>query len=57
MPSRFSLVENDPWYSRGLRKPIADNYIVFYYPNGQTQEVVISHVFYRGRIIDEMLDE
>lgn len=41
MLSWSSLVENEPWHSRGVRKLIVDNYIVFYYPNEQTQEVII----------------
>ena len=57
MPNRFPLFEKEPWRSRGLRKLLIDNYIVFYYPNEQTKEVVIFHVFYSGRNIDELLDE
>lgn len=41
MLSWFSPVGNEPWHSRGVRKLIVDNYIVFYYPNEQTQEVII----------------
>lgn len=48
MPSRFSLFEKEPWHRRGLRKLIIDNYIVFYYPNEQTREVVVFHVFLAG---------
>ena len=55
MPSRFALVEKEPWHSRGLRKLVIDNYVVFYYPNEQTKEVVIFHVFYGGRDIDKLL--
>lgn len=55
MPGRFSLVENEPWRSRGLRKMIVDNYVVFYYLNVKNKEVVIFHVFYGGRNIDELL--
>ena len=57
MPNRFPLFEKEPWHSRGLRKLIIDNYKVFYYPNEQTQEVVVFHVFYGGRNIDELLDK
>ena len=57
MPNRFPLFEKEPWHNRGLRKLIIDNYIVFYYPNEQTQEVVVFHVFYGGRNIDELLDK
>lgn len=55
MPNKFSLIEKEPWRSRGLRKLMVDNYIVFYYPNEQTKEVVVFHVFYGGRNIDELL--
>lgn len=57
MPSRFLLVEKEPWRSRGLRKMIVDNYIVFYYPNEKSKEVVVFHVFYGGRNIEELLDK
>lgn len=33
MPAKFSLVEKEPWRSRGLRKMVVDNYIVFYLVN------------------------
>lgn len=55
MPHRFPLIERDPWRDRGLRKLIVDNYIVFYLTNEKTNEVVILHVFYSGRNIDELL--
>ena len=29
MPHKFSLVENEPWRGRGLRKLTIDNYVVF----------------------------
>lgn len=55
MPCKFSLVEKEPWHSRGLRKTVVDNYTVFYMPNEKTYEVVVFHVFYGGRNIDELL--
>lgn len=57
MPQKFALVENEPWHSRGLRKLIVDNYIVFYMPNEKTSEVIVFHVFYGGRNIDDLLDK
>lgn len=55
MPHKFALVEKEPWHSRGLRKLVSDNYVVFYMPNERTNEVVVFHVFYGGRDIDELL--
>lgn len=57
MPQKFALVEKEPWHSRGLRKLIVDNYIVFYMPNEKTSEVIVFHVFYGGRNIDDLLDK
>ena len=55
MPLRYSLYEKEPWRSRGLRKLTVDNFIVFYLPNQSAQAVVIFHVFYGGRNIDDLL--
>lgn len=57
MPYKFSLVEKEPWHSRGLIKMVVDNYIVFYMPNEKTNEVIVFHVFYGGRNIDELLEK
>lgn len=57
MPYKFSLVEKELWHSRGLRKMVVDNYIVFYLPNEKTKEVVVFHVFYGGRYIEELLEK
>lgn len=56
MPHKFSLIEKEPWHSRGLRKLIVNNYVIFYMPNEKTNEVVVFHIFYGGRNIDELLE-
>lgn len=56
MPHRFSLYEKEPWQSRGLRKVVVDNFMVFYLTNEQTKEVVVSHVFYGGQNIYAILE-
>ena len=55
MPNRFAPVEKEPWPSRGLRKLVVDNFVVFYYPNEKAQEVVVFHVFYGGRNVEKLL--
>ncbi len=55
MAMRHTLYEKEPWRSRGLRKLVIDNYIVFYITNEQAHEAVILHVFYGGQNIDEIL--
>ena len=55
MPFRNPLYDKEPWKSLGLRKLFIDNYIAFYYTNENTKEVIITHIFYGGRNIDEIL--
>ena len=55
MPERYALYEKEPWKSRGLHKVSVDNYIIFYYVNNNSDEVVIFHVFYGGRNISEII--
>ncbi|MDE6869830.1 MAG: type II toxin-antitoxin system RelE/ParE family toxin [Clostridia bacterium] len=55
MPFRNPLYDKEPWRNLGLRKFVIDNYIAFYYANENTNEVIIMHIFYGGRDIDNIL--
>jgi len=57
MPFRYPLHAKEPWLSRGLRKLTVDNFTVFYYPNKDTSEVAVFHVFYGGRDIGLLLSK
>ena len=49
MPERFSLYQEDPWHSLGLRFFPVENYTVFYYPESQTGVVQIIRIMYSGQ--------
>ena len=55
MPKRFPLYNIEPWNSRGLRKMLVGNFMVFYFTNDSVNEVAVFRVFYAGRNIEEML--
>jgi len=55
MPKKFALYEKEPWRGRGLRKRPVDNYVILYLTNDNMKEVVIFHVFYGGRDIENIL--
>lgn len=57
MPLRNALYEREPWKSRGLRKLPVDNFMVFYFTIKYAHEVVIAHIFYGGRNIDEIIKD
>lgn len=55
MPLRNTLYEKEPWKSRGLRKLPVDNFMIFYFTVDSANEVVVAHIFYGGRNIDEII--
>lgn len=57
MPERFKVYEIEPWYNRGLRQMIVDNYVVFYIPDSQRGIVTIIRIIYVGRNIDRELQK
>ena len=57
LPLRYPLYEKEPWQSRGLRKMLVGNYLVFYLANEESDNVIVLHVFYAGRNIEKCLEE
>ena len=57
MPMKFPLYEKEPWRSRGLRRRPIDNFVIFYWINEKANEVVVFHIFYGGRNIENILEK
>ncbi len=49
MPARFSAVDEEPWRSRGYRKMLVKNFIVYYYADDETKTVWVTAVVYGRR--------
>ena len=49
MPERFSAVDEEPWRSRGYRKMLVKNFIVYYYADDETKTVWVTAVVYGRR--------
>ena len=54
MPSRYPLVDWEPWKSRGLRKVPVDNYVIFYITDDDSCAVNVIRIFYGGRDVTNM---
>ncbi len=57
MPFRNPTYDKEPWKSRGLRKLIVDNFIVFYLPIEHTKQVLIVTIMYGKRNVENVLNE
>lgn len=49
MPSRYALVEWEPWQSMGMHKVPVDNFVVYYTVNDNSRTVTVIRIFYGGR--------
>ena len=55
MPMRNSLVDDEPWHSRGVRRMNVKNFAVFYYVFEDYHEVYLQNVIYQKRDISQVL--
>ena len=57
MPSRFSIVDWEPWKSMGMHKILVDNFVVFYTVDDNQMEVSILRFLYAGRDIESIASQ
>ena len=54
MPTKFSIVDWEPWKSMEMHKLPIDNYVVFYLVDSDTLTVTIIRILYSGRNIESI---
>lgn len=54
MPSRYALVDWEPWKSMGMHKVPVDNFVVFYMVDSDFMTVAIIRIVYGGRDIESI---
>lgn len=57
MPNRNPLYEKEPWHSRGLRKLVVGNFVAFYLPMEEQQQVLVITIMYGKRNIAKILND
>lgn len=57
MPIRYTLVNWDPWCSKGIRRVPIDNYTVFYQVDENQMTVTVIRIFYSGRNIENIAND
>lgn len=55
MPSRYALVDWEPWRRIGMHKVAVDHYVVYYVVNSDRLTVQIIRIFYGGRDAEAIL--
>ncbi len=53
-PTRYVLVEWEPWASMKMHRLSIDNYIVFYFVDEQAMVVKIVRIVYGGRNLEDL---
>ena len=49
MPKRYSLIEEEPWRSEGVRKIVVKNFLVYYWIDDERNKVQVTAVIYSKR--------
>lgn len=52
MPSKYPIVEWEPWKSNGMHRVQADHYVIYYEVDDSQMEVIIIRIFYAGQDVE-----
>lgn len=56
MPSRYSIVDWEPWKSMKMYKVPVDNFVVYYTVNDSDSTVTVIRIFYGGRDVKNIIN-
>ncbi|MCM1046206.1 MAG: type II toxin-antitoxin system RelE/ParE family toxin [Candidatus Gastranaerophilales bacterium] len=56
MPSRYSIVDWEPWKSMKMHKVPVDNFVVYYTVNDSDSTVAVIRIFYGGRDVKNIIN-
>ena len=55
MPSRYAIVDWEPWKSMGMHRVPIDNFVVYYAVNDDSHIVTVIRIFYGGRDVEGII--
>lgn len=56
MPTRYALVDWEPWHSMKMYQLPVDNFIVYYLVDNGKRAVTVARIFYGGRDIEGIIN-
>lgn len=56
MPERFRIYDIEKWHGRNLRVMPVNNYLVFYVPDPDKQNVTVVRILYGGQDVNDLLE-
>ena len=54
-PTRYGLVDWEPWHSSGVHKMSVDNFMVYYIVRDDSSEFIVLRIFYGGRDVESIV--
>lgn len=49
LPQRYSLIDEEPWRSEGIRKIVVKNFLIYYWIDNECNKVQVTAVIYSKR--------
>lgn len=56
MPSRYAIVDWEPWRSMGMHRVPVDNFVIYYAVNTERCTVTVIRIFYGGRDVENIIN-
>jgi len=56
MPSRYAIVDWEPWKSMNMHKVPVDNFVIYYAVNDDLRAVTVIRIFYGGRNVEGIIN-
>ena len=56
MPTRYALVDWEPWHSMKMHQLPVDNYIVYYVVKEEQKTVTVVRIFYSGQNVENIVN-
>lgn len=56
MPSRYAIVDWEPWRGMGMHRVPVDNFIIYYVVNNDSRTVTVIRIFYGGRDVEGIVN-
>lgn len=56
MPSRYGIVDWEPWKSMNMHKVPVDNFVVYYTVDDSLRTVTVIRIFYGGRNVEGIVN-
>ncbi|WP_230406824.1 hypothetical protein [Blautia liquoris] len=54
MPKRMSLVDEEPWHTKGIRKAVVKNFLIYFWVDDANKKVQVFNIVFAQAVENNM---